>query len=53
LDGRGGEDEGAVGDAENLKGISGVSIEFKRDASREFTDAALNELGTVIVPKNR
>ncbi len=33
--------------------FSGITIEFKRDASGKVTEAALNELGTVIVLKKK
>ena len=37
----------------DLKGINGVSIEFKRDTSGKVTEAVLDELGTVLVLKRR
>jgi len=37
----------------NFKETSGVSIEFKRDASGKVTEAALNQLGTVAVLKKK
>jgi CubicO group peptidase (beta-lactamase class C family) len=36
-----------------VKGINGISIEFKRDLSGKVTEAALNELGTVLVLKKK
>jgi CubicO group peptidase (beta-lactamase class C family) len=37
----------------NLKTLNGVSIEFKRDAAGNVTEAVLNELGTVLVLKKK
>ena len=37
----------------NLKWINGITVEFKRDASGNVTDAVLNELGTVLVFRKR
>ncbi len=37
----------------HLKGVSGVSVEFKRDAAGKVTEMVLNELGTVLVLKRR
>jgi hypothetical protein len=37
----------------DLKGINGVSIEFKRDTSGKVTEAVLDQLGTVLVLKRR
>ena len=36
-----------------LKGINGISVEFKRDASGKTTEAVLDQLGTVVVLKKR
>jgi CubicO group peptidase (beta-lactamase class C family) len=36
-----------------LKGINGVTFEFKRDASGKVTEVVLNQLGTVIELKRR
>jgi hypothetical protein len=36
-----------------IKGINGISIEFKRDTSGKVTEAALNQLGTVLVLKKK
>ena len=36
-----------------LADIPGVTIEFKRDAQGTVTEAALNQLGTVIVLKKQ
>jgi CubicO group peptidase (beta-lactamase class C family) len=37
----------------SLKGINGITFEFKRDASGKVTEVVLNELGTVIELKRR
>jgi YD repeat-containing protein len=37
----------------DVKDQSGVSIEFKRDASGKVTEAALNDNGTVLVLKRK
>ena len=45
--------EDRVGSAFDLKDQSGVTIEFKRDASGKVTEAALNDNGTAIVLKKK
>ena len=37
----------------DVKDQSGLSIEFKQDASRKVVEAAVNDSGTVLVMKKR
>jgi hypothetical protein len=37
----------------NLKGINGVTFEFKRDTSGKVAEVVLNELGTVLELRKR